>query len=176
MARPDTRRLCAGLVAGLNAARFAAGNDLVMLSRAQSYIGVMLDDLTRHGVTEPYRMFTSRAEFRLTLRADNASDRLTAWGITHGLVGRYRHRCSRRPELALGSVRTRLKALSVSPNEAMSAGLMVNRDGVRRNGLELLALPGVDFEKVTQFDSELKSTSELVRKKIEIEARYGRLS
>ncbi len=162
-----------GLVAGLNAARRAGGQDCIEFSRGQSYIGVMIDDLTRFGVTEPYRMFTSRAEFRLTLRADNAAERLTPKGIELGLVATERRAWFEKAENEASAVRARLQALNVSPNRAIAAGITVNPDGVCRNGLELLALPNVTFEQLATFDSELKSTREPLREKLAIEARYS---
>jgi len=162
-----------GLVAGLNAARMAGGSAVIEFGRAQSYIGVMIDDLTRFGVTEPYRMFTSRAEFRLTLRADNASERLTGLGINLGLVGSKRAVWFQAARDALDAVRARLMALSVTPNIANAAGISVNRDGVRRNGMELLSLPNVTFTDLVSFDSELKSVAPGLREKLEVEARYA---
>lgn len=162
-----------GLVAGLNAARKAGGLGGISFSRTQSYIGVMIDDLTRHGVTEPYRMFTSRAEFRLLLRADNAPERLTDFGIRIGLVGAERSGQFRSQQEQIDSVRQRLRMLSVTPNQAAAFGLSLNHDGVRRNGLELMALPGVQFSTLEAFDSELKGTPAPVREKLETEAKYA---
>ncbi|MCA3594112.1 MAG: tRNA uridine-5-carboxymethylaminomethyl(34) synthesis enzyme MnmG [Methylobacterium sp.] len=162
-----------GLVAGLNAARRAGGLEGIRFDRTQSYIGVMIDDLTRHGVTEPYRMFTSRAEFRLLLRADNAPERLTDLGIRIGLVGAERSRQFRSQQEQIDSVRQRLRMLSVTPNQAAAVGLSLNHDGVRRNGLELMALPGVQFSTLEAFDAELKGTPAPVREKLETEAKYA---
>ncbi len=162
-----------GLVAGLNAARLAGGLQCVEFPRSQSYIGVMIDDLTRFGVTEPYRMFTSRAEFRLTLRADNATERLTGRGIELGLVGKERRNWFVESQEAMSAARSRLEALRITPNMALAAGIQVNRDGVRRTGMELLSLPDVSFNQVAEFDSELKSTPAPLREKLEIEARYA---
>ncbi|MCA3605412.1 MAG: tRNA uridine-5-carboxymethylaminomethyl(34) synthesis enzyme MnmG [Methylobacterium sp.] len=162
-----------GLVAGLNAARRAGGLEGIRFDRTQSYIGVMIDDLTRHGVTEPYRMFTSRAEFRLLLRADNAPERLTDLGIRIGLVGAERSRQFRSQQEQIDSVRQRLRMLSVTPSQAAAVGLSLNHDGVRRNGLELMALPGVQFSTLEAFDAELKGTPAPVREKLETEAKYA---
>lgn len=162
-----------GLVAGLNAARKAGGLDGVTFNRTQSYIGVMIDDLTRHGVTEPYRMFTSRAEFRLLLRADNAPERLTDLGIRIGLVGAERSRQFRSQQEQIDSVRQRLRLISVTPNQAVAYGLSLNHDGVRRNGLQLLALSGVQFSTLEAFDPELARASLSVREKLETEAKYA---
>ena len=161
-----------GLVAGLNAARKAGGLDGITFNRTQSYIGVMIDDLTRHGVTEPYRMFTSRSEFRLLLRADNAPERLTDLGVRLGLVGSERSLHFRAQQEQIDSVRQRLRWISVTPNQAAGHGLSLNHDGVRRNGLQLLALPGVQFATLEAFDAELKLTPVPVREKLEIEAKY----
>ncbi|MCA3656365.1 MAG: tRNA uridine-5-carboxymethylaminomethyl(34) synthesis enzyme MnmG [Methylobacterium sp.] len=161
-----------GLVAGLNAARKAGGLDGITFNRTQSYTGVMIDDLTRHGVTEPYRMFTSRSEFRLLLRADNAPERLTDLGVCLGLVGSERSLHFRAQQEQIDSVRQRLRWISVTPNQAAGHGLSLNHDGVRRNGLQLLALPGVQFATLEAFDAELKLTPVPVREKLEIEAKY----
>jgi tRNA uridine 5-carboxymethylaminomethyl modification enzyme len=162
-----------GLVAGMNAARIAGASSAIQLSRMHSYIGVMLDDLTKFGVSEPYRMFTSRAEFRLSLRADNAVERLTGQGVEWGIVGS--HRAKRCADLIaeLSQARDKLRRLSVTPSEAHSVGIHVNRDGVRRNGMELLALPDMDLARLFPFDSELQLFSTVVRQKLEIEARYA---
>lgn len=128
-----------GLVAGVNAARAAQGEGPMILDRASSYIGVMIDDLTMRGVTEPYRMFTSRAEHRLFLRADNADQRLTELGAEIGCVGEDRLRGFRDKKEKLASARSRLEALSITPNEARTHGLHVNLDGQKRTALDLLA-------------------------------------
>jgi tRNA uridine 5-carboxymethylaminomethyl modification enzyme len=162
-----------GLVAGLNAARRAGGQDGVEFSRGESYIGVMIDDLTRVGVSEPYRMFTSRAEFRLTLRADNAHERLTKKGAELGLVGRERLDRFLAHERDIQHFRERLRRLSVTPNAANAAGIRVNRDGVRRDGLALLALEGVSIRDLIEFDSDLKSCSVAIAEKLTVEAQYA---
>lgn len=162
-----------GLVAGLNAARLSGQSRCQEFSRAESYIGVMIDDLTRRGVSEPYRMFTSRAEFRLCLRSDNAQDRLTPFAYQMGIVrrerwARYEAQSSRFEEL-----RGRLKDICVSPQQAAAVGIHVNRDGQRRNGMDLLALSSVSFQDLTALDSDLKSFSPHICEKIEIEAKYA---
>jgi tRNA uridine 5-carboxymethylaminomethyl modification enzyme len=134
-----------GLVAGLNAAFAAQGRDSEVFSRSDSYIGVMIDDLVTRGVTEPYRMFTSRAEYRLSLRADNADQRLTARGRALGCVGDERWAIYSGKAEALASARERLRSISVTPQQAQAVGIAVNLDGVRRNGLDLLALPTVSL-------------------------------
>jgi tRNA uridine 5-carboxymethylaminomethyl modification enzyme len=137
-----------GLVAGLNAARHALGGEPVTFSRAESYIGVMIDDLTTRGVSEPYRMFTSRAEFRLSLRADNADQRLTGVGIALGCVGEIRQRAYETKAEALEAGRELLKSLSFSPQSAGHHGIRVNADGQRRSAYQLLAMPDVTIDKL----------------------------
>lgn len=129
-----------GLVAGLNAAANALGRDPVLFSRSESYIGVMLDDLVTRGVTEPYRMFTSRAEYRLALRADNADQRLTPKAMALGITSARRQEAFSRKMERIGSARAALEARRVSPKEAAAAGLSISQDGARRSGFELLAL------------------------------------
>ncbi|MEJ2755304.1 MAG: FAD-dependent oxidoreductase, partial [Gammaproteobacteria bacterium] len=162
-----------GLVAGLNAARLAQDLEGISFSRSQSYIGVMIDDLTTFGVSEPYRMFTSRAEFRLSLRADNADLRLTPMGIEYGIVGTERAEKFARFEDELSRLRNVLVERQLSPNEANGFGLRVNQDGVRRSGYELLAFADIglaDLEPAFQnFDGFSKACKEL----IEIEASYA---
>ena len=130
-----------GLVAGLNAARYARDETPVTFSRTDSYIGVMIDDLTTRGVTEPYRMFTSRAEFRLSLRADNADQRLTPLGIETGCVTEARRRVFEEKMERLTSARALLEAASYTPRDLAAAGITVNQDGTRRNGMQVLAFP-----------------------------------
>lgn len=129
-----------GMVAGFNAAAAALGRDPVTFSRADSYIGVMIDDLTTRGVTEPYRMFTSRAEYRLALRADNADQRLTPQAIRIGVAGEGRQRAFGAKMEQLQGARAALESRRVTPKEAIAAGLSVSQDGVRRSGFELLSL------------------------------------
>ncbi|HET7714661.1 MAG TPA: tRNA uridine-5-carboxymethylaminomethyl(34) synthesis enzyme MnmG [Bauldia sp.] len=162
-----------GLLAGLNAARRAGGGDPVTLSRTEAYIGVMVDDLTTRGVTEPYRMFTSRAEYRLSLRADNADRRLTPLGMALGLVGSERGTAYTTMAERLEAAATRLRQLSLSPSEAEAFGLHLNRDGVRRNGHELLARPDVTMETLGAIWPELKSLDRFVSEQIEIDAKYA---
>src|SRR4051812_29673213 len=130
-----------GLVAGLNAAARAGGGDAIVFDRSQGYLGVMIDDLTTRGVTEPYRMFTSRAEYRLTLRADNADQRLTGRGLAIGCVGPARAEHHRRKMAGLDAARTLARSVSVTPTEAQRHGVAVNRDGQRRSAFDLLAYP-----------------------------------
>nr|WP_242509138.1 tRNA uridine-5-carboxymethylaminomethyl(34) synthesis enzyme MnmG [Rhodothalassium salexigens] len=138
-----------GLLAGANAALAAGGADApFVLDRAEAYAGVMVDDLIHHGAPEPYRMFTSRAEYRLRLRADNADQRLTLRGIAVGLVGAERQAAFEARSAALDAGRQALRALSLTPNEAATHGLTLNQDGRRRDGETLLALPGVTLDRL----------------------------
>jgi len=162
-----------GLVAGLNAARFAAGNDPYILDRSRAYIGVMIDDLVTRGVSEPYRMFTSRAEYRLTLRADNADQRLTEEGVKAGVVGSLRREAFHVKRSSIEAARERMHALMLTPNEARSHGIMINFDGKRRHALEVLAYDGVDFAKLRGVWPELNAITPQVAEQMEIEAQYA---
>lgn len=163
-----------GLVAGLNAARRAAGQDGHVFSRTDSYIGVMIDDLTSRGVTEPYRMFTSRAEYRLSLRADNADARLTPLGLDLGLVGAGRRERFGAWSEQMQTVRDRLHELRLSPNEAAAHGIRLNQDGVRRSAYDLLSYPDIDYARLAAvWPDELGGVTRRVREAIEIEAGYA---
>ncbi|MDH6269346.1 tRNA uridine 5-carboxymethylaminomethyl modification enzyme [Rhizobium sp. SG_E_25_P2] len=162
-----------GLVAGLNAARRVGGREAYIFSRTESYIGVMIDDLTSRGVSEPYRMFTSRAEFRLSLRADNADQRLTPVGIELGLVGHERRHRFDAFMRDLDTVRFQLKEHALTPNEAAKHGLRINQDGQRRTAYELLSYPDVTLDRLGEIWPELNSTSKKSREAIEIEAAYA---
>lgn len=162
-----------GLIGGANAALASLGRDPLILSRTESYIGVMIDDLISRGVSEPYRMFTSRAEFRLHLRVDNADQRLTQIGIDLGLVGERRrvHFDNRMEKLSTG--RELLKSLSVSPTEARKAGVNVNADGVRRSAFDLMSYPGTvrsDIETLWPQTSEMESN---IYEQLAIDAQYA---
>jgi tRNA uridine 5-carboxymethylaminomethyl modification enzyme len=159
-----------GLVAGLNAARFAAGNDPYILDRSRAYIGVMIDDLVTRGVSEPYRMFTSRAEYRLTLRADNADQRLTEEGVKAGVVGSLRAEAFHVKRSSIDAARERLQSLTLTPNEARAQDIKINLDGKRRNGIELMGYDGVDFSKLRQVWPELSDVTPQVAEQMEIEA------
>lgn len=162
-----------GLMAGANAALAATGRAPFVLSRSEAYIGVMIDDLITRGVSEPYRMFTSRAEYRLSLRADNADQRLTPTGVSLGLVGKTRTDRFDGKLSELAATRSLAKSLSLTPNEARSKGLSVNADGKRRDVSELLAYPGVDWSRVSEIWPELAQVSASVAEQIEIDALYA---
>ena len=162
-----------GLVAGLNAARRACGKDAVTFGRDNSYIGVMIDDLVTRGVSEPYRMFTSRAEYRLSLRADNADQRLTPLGIQAGCVGFVRQSQFERKIERINSAVTRLQNIMMTPKEAGELGFSVNQDGVRRSAYELLAYPDIDFLRMADARPELKDIDRKTAEQIEIEAKYA---
>jgi len=162
-----------GLIAGTNAALRSSGKDPFILSRSDSYIGVMIDDLTTRGVSEPYRMFTSRAEFRLSLRADNADQRLTQIGLDFGLVGDVRKSAFQSKMEALYSAKASLEALSLTPKELNEIGLTVNQDGARRNGMEILAFPDTSFESLLAADPSLKSVPDDIRRQLEKDATYA---
>jgi tRNA uridine 5-carboxymethylaminomethyl modification enzyme len=162
-----------GLVAGLNAARAAAGSSAAEFARDEAYIGVLIDDLVTRGVTEPYRMFTSRAEFRLSLRADNADQRLTGKGTDLGVVGAERSKAFGAKAAALAAARARAEALTLTPAEAARAGLPVKADGQRRNLIQLLAYPAIGFETLTAIWPELSAWPAAVREQVEIDASYA---
>ena len=162
-----------GLVGGLNAARCAHGMPPHIFSRTESYIGVMVDDLINRGVTEPYRMFTSRAEFRLSLRSDNADLRLTGLGMELGLVGSDRSAKFSRYVEALDEGRLQLRALNLTPNEAALKGLHLNKDGQRRSAYEILSYPDIGMAKLREIWSELSGLPDNVADALEIEAGYS---
>lgn len=161
-----------GLVAGINAARYAGGQDSVRFSRTDSYIGVMIDDLTSRGVAEPYRMFTSRAEYRLSLRADNADMRLTPLGISIGCVGfdrasKFSTYAAQRTDLY-----ERLGALLASPNEMAAVGVNVNQDGRRRSAREILSYPEISWTDVVRVWPELADEDGKIAEAVEIDCLY----
>lgn len=162
-----------GLVAGLNAALFALGRDQITFSRTSSYIGVMIDDLTLRGVTEPYRMFTSRAEYRLSLRADNADQRLTPLGIELGCVGAARQRAFAAKIERLEAAREQLRGLSLTPREVNAAGATLSEDGARRDGLTLLGLSGVDMALLAKIAPQLDRIDSKTRAQLEKEGVYS---
>ncbi len=162
-----------GLVAGINAARKVLGGDEVYFSRTESYIGVMIDDLVTRGVTEPYRMFTSRAEFRLALRADNADQRLTPIGRELGIVSDVRWRRFSEKVEALERAKELLGAMSVTPKAARACGIEVSEDGTRRNGLEILSIPSVSFEQLIGVSEDLGKTPPEIRVQVARDALYA---
>jgi tRNA uridine 5-carboxymethylaminomethyl modification enzyme len=162
-----------GLMAGVNAARKAGGFDPFLLDRAQAYIGVMVDDLVTRGVSEPYRMFTSRAEYRLTLRADNADQRLTNIGIDLGIVGVERRAVYWSKMAELEAARALASNLVLTSHEAACRGIAVRQDGARRNVCELLALPDVDVARLARIWPELSHIAPQVAEQLEIDAHYA---
>jgi tRNA uridine 5-carboxymethylaminomethyl modification enzyme len=161
-----------GIVAGLNAALAASGADPIVFDRADGYLGVMIDDLVTRGITEPYRMFTSRAEYRLTLRADNADQRLTDKGIAQGCVGQARTLRHRSKMAALEAARSLAKSLTITPNEAARHGLSLNRDGHRRSAFELLAYPEIEWTALRGIWPELSAIEPGIAVHLEIDAKY----
>ncbi|MBK1969237.1 MULTISPECIES: tRNA uridine-5-carboxymethylaminomethyl(34) synthesis enzyme MnmG [Brevundimonas] len=162
-----------GLIAGLNAARAAAGSDPLILGRDQAYIGVMIDDLVTRGVTEPYRMFTSRAEYRLTLRADNADQRLTPIGIAAGIVGAERAEVWLEKSDQLDRANRVSRETQFTPKEAGALGITVNADGQRRSIRDLLAFPNVTLDQFVAIRPEITDWSPAVRDQVEIDAVYA---
>lgn len=162
-----------GLVAGLNAARAAKKGEPVLFSRSESYIGVMVDDLTTRGVTEPYRMFTSRAEFRLSLRADNADQRLTPLGMSLGCVGEARAEAFTAKAERLEDARRRLSAQTFTPKEATQSGIKVSQDGNRRSAFQLLSFPNVSFDDLVPLVPDLDDVPLNIRRQIERDALYA---
>jgi tRNA uridine 5-carboxymethylaminomethyl modification enzyme len=162
-----------GLVAGLNAARAAGGSDPAQFARDEAYIGVLIDDLVTRGVTEPYRMFTSRAEFRLTLRADNADQRLTGKGIDLGVVGSPRAEAYGAKAADLAEARAQARGLTLTPAEAQKAGLPVKADGQRRDLMQLLAYPSIGFEDLARVWPQVAGWAPEVREQVEIDAGYA---
>lgn len=162
-----------GLLAGINAARKASGSELLTISRTEAYIGVMVDDLIRRGVTEPYRMFTSRAEFRLSLRADNADERLTPLAIRLGIVSSQRHVHFEQSVGALNAARELAKSIDLTPREAARYGLTINQDGVRRSAYDLLSYADVDISWLQRVDPRFGSIDKKAAQALEIEAKYA---
>lgn len=162
-----------GVVAGLNAARRAGSEDGVEFNRADSYIGVMIDDLTSRGVSEPYRMFTSRAEFRLSLRADNADERLTPVARRLGICDEERWRRFEAADAELKQARAELRSIVLSPNDAVRHGLDVRQDGVKRSLFDLLALPGIGIADVIAARPELSRFSVRTLERLETDALYS---
>jgi tRNA uridine 5-carboxymethylaminomethyl modification enzyme len=162
-----------GLIAGLNAALAAAGTEPLVLDRAAAYIGVLIDDLVTRGTSEPYRMFTSRAEYRLTLRADNADQRLTPIGLRLGCVGSVRGQRFAAKISALAEARHGLAALQMTPPALKRHGITVNEDGITRSAAELLAFPGIDIARLARVWPELGELTQDIAEQLEIDARYA---
>ena len=162
-----------GLLAGANAAKVSEGKDAVVLSRTDSYLGVMIDDLVSRGVSEPYRMFTSRAEFRLHLRSDNADQRLTELGIGTGLVGLERTDAYRAKAAALTAAKSMLSAMQVSPTTARKAGIDINADGQLRSAYALLSYPDMSIQQLQAIWPELATLPAAVVDQVTIDAQYA---
>jgi tRNA uridine 5-carboxymethylaminomethyl modification enzyme len=162
-----------GLLAGLNAARRASGAEPIVLERTASYTGVMVDDLVTRGVTEPYRMFTSRAEFRLSLRVDNADERLTSLGASLGVVGSRRHEVFQEQQAETQALTAQLRSLTLSPQQAEVAGLQLNRDGLRRSAFQILSYPDVGFDRLAAIWPELGGYSPRTIARVMADAVYS---
>ena len=160
------------MAAGLNAASRAGGGGPITFDRAEGYLAVMIDDLVTRGVTEPYRMFTSRAEYRLTLRADNADQRLTDKGIALGCVGTGRRRRHGEKMAALASAREFAQSVSLTPNEAGRHGLALNKDGHRRSAFELLSHPHIGIAELSRIWPRLGELAPNIAAQLEIDAKY----
>jgi tRNA uridine 5-carboxymethylaminomethyl modification enzyme len=162
-----------GLVAGLNAARRAGCLEFATFDRAESYLGVMIDDLVTHGVSEPYRMFTSRSEYRLSLRVDNADERLTPRGLALGCVGQKRADHFAGAQQELQASRARLDSVSLTPNQAAVHGIALNRDGIRRSAFQLLAYPEITWGQLAAIWAELAETSPRIADRLKTDATYA---
>jgi tRNA uridine 5-carboxymethylaminomethyl modification enzyme len=161
-----------GLVAGLNAASQAGGGGDIIFDRGEAYLAVMIDDLVTRGVTEPYRMFTSRAEYRLTLRADNADQRLTARGVAIGCVGARRQRQHETKMAALAAARDFARSVSLTPSEADRYGLTLNKDGQRRSAFELLSHPNIGTAELATIWPQFGDLPPKIAEQLEIDAKY----
>jgi tRNA uridine 5-carboxymethylaminomethyl modification enzyme len=161
-----------GVVAGLNAAARSGGSAPIVFDRAEAYLGVMIDDLVTRGVSEPYRMFTSRAEYRLTLRADNADQRLTDRGIALGCVGSARARAHRAKMTELDAARAMARDLTVTPSEAARHGVALRKDGQRRSAFDLLSYPDIGIGDVARIWPRLGELPEKIAEQVEIDAKY----
>jgi tRNA uridine 5-carboxymethylaminomethyl modification enzyme len=162
-----------GLVAGINAARMAGDAPPTTFDRAESYLGVMIDDLTTHGVSEPYRMFTSRAEYRLSLRADNADERLTGRGVALGCIGSERARLHRETQEQLDAARALMKSATASPATLESCGIAVNQDGARRSAFELASQPQFPLSTLARVWPALSEIPNALAARLEADAKYA---
>ena len=162
-----------GLIAGINAALSIKEQEQWVLDRAQAYIGVMIDDLVTKGVVEPYRMFTSRAEYRLSLRADNADTRLTQLGINIGLVQRERTNRFTKKRNKINELSICLKSLKISPNKAEKFNIKIAKDGVKRSAFEILSREGVTFDKIRSIWHKIPKASKTEEEQLEISAHYS---
>jgi tRNA uridine 5-carboxymethylaminomethyl modification enzyme len=162
-----------GLVAGANAAALALDLDPIRFSRTDSYIGVMLDDLTSRGVTEPYRMFTSRAEFRLTLRADNADQRLTPFAVERGLAGEARRVAFERRQEAYIAARAALEGEVFTPTELRAAGIDVRQDGQKRSTFQLLGMSPLPLQELSTVSDHLREVSDDTLQQLKNDALYS---
>jgi tRNA uridine 5-carboxymethylaminomethyl modification enzyme len=162
-----------GLLAGLNAARLAGGQDGITIDRTKAYLGVMIDDLVTQGVTEPYRMFTSRSEYRLSLRSDNADERLGPLGEALGCLSRERRTHYKTKQTQLSEALSSLNGLALTPNEAAVRGLVLNQDGRRRTAFEILSYPSVSWADLTRIWPELQAIPERIAARVETDAKYA---
>lgn len=162
-----------GLVAALNAVRYGRGEAPALFDRAEAYIGVLIDDLVTRGVTEPYRMFTSRAEYRLSLRSDNADQRLTVRGIDLGLVGDTRARLFHVKQASMEAGRNVMNASQMTPTEALKRGWKVNQDGQRRSAWDYLAYPSIDTAAIESAFPDIADLDDAIKRQLEIEAMYA---
>jgi tRNA uridine 5-carboxymethylaminomethyl modification enzyme len=162
-----------GLVAGLNAARRAGGEAGAMFDRAESYLGVLIDDLVTRGVSEPYRMFTSRSEYRLSLRVDNADERLTGIGLALGCIGPDRRRRFEAMRAELARLRGLLKTRAVTPPEAARFGLALNGDGIRRTAFQLLSYSGIGWQHLQSIWPDLAGVPDALKQRLEVDATYA---
>ena len=162
-----------GLMAGINAARASGGGAPIVFDRSDAYIGVLIDDLITKGTSEPYRMFTSRAEYRLRLRADNADQRLTQMGIDAGCVGAERTRFWAHKERQLADARQMAAVLRASPNELAKHGIAVSRNGVARSALDLMAMPNVSFSALVDVWPRLSGLADPIREQLQIDSLYA---
>jgi tRNA uridine 5-carboxymethylaminomethyl modification enzyme len=162
-----------GLAAGVNAALRASGADGVTFDRSESYVGVLIDDLVTRGVSEPYRMFTSRSEYRLSLRIDNADERLTGRGLALGCVGPIRAERFARSQSDLRAARARLDALALTPREAARHGFDLNQDGVRRTAFQLLSHPGITLARLAAVWPEVGTLAPTLAERLETDATYA---